>query len=65
MLSRLVELVGRWDGVIRQECVAAMVVHACGKALHNRLGLCMQVSNHLVAVPAAEWLDNVKVDVPT
>ena len=51
------------DRVGRVEGMLAMVEHDSGEFLHDRFGLCVEVSEHGVGVPAPEELDDIGVDV--
>jgi hypothetical protein len=55
-------LVEERDHLIGEEGLIPVVVHFRGKLLYNGLGLHMQVSNHGVAVPMAEDLDEIDID---
>lgn len=51
------------DRIGRQEVVASVVEHLNCELLYDRLSLDVQVSNHRVAVPTAEHLDDIEVDL--
>jgi hypothetical protein len=46
---------------VGKESEVAVVDHAAGEVLHDRLGLDMKVAKHLVATPATQEADNVAV----
>ena len=64
-LAVLVVVFLRWDHLVGEESVGAIVEHGFCELLHDGLGLEMQVPHHGIAMPATEHLNEILVDFPT
>ena len=52
-----------WDKLAREESEGTAREHLGGEIVHDRLGLDMQISQHLVGAPAPDEADGVAVDM--
>ena len=52
-----------WDPLIGDQGVGTPCKHALGEGVHNRGGLEMQVTQHLIRAPASEQADDIRVNI--